>query len=53
MAREEAISRWSLGLSEDLPSGQAFHGQKVWDVPRVSVMYEALLEDATDGFTWA
>jgi len=50
---EEAISRWSLGLSEDPPSGQVSHQQKMWDTPRVSATYETLLEDASDSSAWA
>ena len=46
--REEALSCWSQGHSEDPPSSDAAHRQKAWDTPRVYAQVDALLEASTN-----
>ena len=46
--REDALSCWSLGHSEEPPSGDAAHQQKAWDTPRVHAQVDDLLEAPTN-----
>ena len=46
--REDALSCWSLGHSEEPPSGDAAHQQRAWDTPRVHAQFDALLEAPTN-----
>ena len=45
---ERTPSCWSLGHSEEPPSGDAVHQQKAWDTPRVHGQFDALLEAPTN-----
>ena len=44
----EALSVWTQGHKQALPTGSTSHRQKEWDIPRVKAMEKVLLDNAPD-----